>query len=108
MKYTRENHQAYINSVSITLPECHNQSLYLHVFVEKKFQVKTDMHNNLIYGFYSLKKFEQQLLSLKSDSINYNGKNINNNFFHPNLTINLVFDITVWTYGMYQSKIVFA
>jgi len=114
-----------VKSVSIPTPDVllRNGSLYLHVFVSKHGKTHNskrkgyDRHE-VVYASYQLNKYKKKyykktanLLTGKSeqsdedlakaDVISYEVLN----FWHPNITINIVADQTAWTKGQLPSPL---
>ncbi|KAI6214636.1 hypothetical protein M3Y94_00291900 [Aphelenchoides besseyi] len=100
-----------------------NQSMYLHAYFVKSGQSHVPRHANyagkeVVYGSFRLNKYKKKHYKLTSNLIT--GKTEKSeeeqqkatimkyeilNYWHPNLTVNLVHDHTAWTKGQIPSPL---
>ncbi|KAI6200944.1 hypothetical protein M3Y96_00788600 [Aphelenchoides besseyi] len=112
---------------SLTFPTptvlLNNQSLYLHAYFVKSGQSHVPRHANyagkeVVYGSFRLNKYKKKHYKLTSNLIT--GKTEKSeeeqqkatimkyeilNYWHPNITVNLVYDHTAWTKGQIPSPL---
>ncbi|KAI1725642.1 cleft lip and palate transmembrane protein 1 (CLPTM1) domain-containing protein [Ditylenchus destructor] len=114
-----------MKSVSFPTPDTlkNNGSLYLHVFIVKSGQSPVTRDNNyagreIVYGSMQLNKYKKKhykktanLLTGKTDQSEHDQKKAEEvkyevlNYWHPNITVNLVNDFTAWTRGQLPSPL---